>query len=296
MTEVNSAEVEWAELIMERRDVQSRINDVLKEIDDLKAQSGDTSEIEEKLVDLRATVECLQNKIDSKRPEPVNTVMNGRPVSSSSSINPVIKSERMELRNVNTEDIFDSSTVAPMNSSIAGPHLTGARPPKPPYFESGSNFIRFARRFKEHLILCGHSGGSDISTYMLSYIRCESTWEILQKISLRPDERCNIDLLIKRYSEEMFPPTQSWAFRTELMSLRQLASENLQQFIARIEELASKVGFDCESKKDESCLHVLVVGARDTAVRTKLYENQLHSYREAVKLAIHTERITLAVQ
>ena len=272
-----SAEVELAELILERRDVQSRINDVLKEIDDLKAESRDTSEIEVKLVDLRAALECLQDKIDSKRPELVNTVMNGRPVSSSIDTNHVIKSERVELRNVNTEDMFDSSMVAPMNSSIASPHLTGARPPKPPYFESGSNFIRFARRFKEHLILCGHSGGSDISTYMLSYIRCESTWEILQKISLRPDERCNIDLLIKRYSEEMFPPTQSWAFKTELMSLRQLASENLQQFISRIEELASKIGYDCESKKDDSCLHVLVVGARDIAVRTKLYETQLHS-------------------
>ena len=61
------------------------------------------------------------------------------------------------------------------------------------------------------------------------------------------------------------------------MSLRELASENLQQFIARIEELASKVGYDCESKNDESCLHVLVVGARDIAVRSKLYETQLHS-------------------
>ena len=300
---VSTADIEHARLVMEWDDVQSRINDVLREIEDLKAQSGDTSEREDKLVDLRAALECLQDKIDSnKRPEPVNTVMNGPPVSSSSaipvnthSINPVIKSEQVEFRNANTEDIFDNSMVAPINSSVAGPHLTGARPPKPPYFEPGSNFIKFARRFKEHLILCGHSGGSDISTYMLSYIRCESTWEILQKISLRQEERCSIDLLIKRYSEEMFPPTQSWAFKTELMSLRQLASENLQQFIARIEEIASKVGYDCQSKKDDNCLHVLVVGARDIAVRTKLYETQLHSYREAVKLAIHTERITLAV-
>ena len=254
MDEVNSDEIKLAEFV---------INDAVKEIDDLKAKNRDTSEIEAKFVDFRAALEDLQDRIDSKRPEPINT--------------PVIKSERVKLDNVNTEDIFDSSMVAPMNSSIASPHLTGARPPKPPYFDSGSNFIRFARRFKEHLILCGHSGGSDISTYMLSYIRCESTWEILQKISLRPDERCNIDLLIKRYSEEMFPPTQSWAFKAELMALRQLASENLQQFISRIEELASKIGYDCESKKDESCLHVLVVGARDIAVRSKLYETQLHS-------------------
>ena len=75
----------------------------------------------------------------------------------------------------------------------------------------------------------------------------------------------------------MFPPTQSWAFKTELMSLRQLASEDLQQFIARIEEIASKVGYDCQSKKDDNCLHVLVVGARDIAVRSKLCETQLHS-------------------
>ena len=77
-----SAEVELAELILERRDVQSRINDVLKEIDDLKAENEDTSGIEVKLVDLRAALKCLQDKIDSK---PIYTILFKRrqvPVSS----------------------------------------------------------------------------------------------------------------------------------------------------------------------------------------------------------------------
>ena len=67
MGEVDSAEVEWAKLIIERDEIQSRINDVLKEIDDLKAESDDTAEIEDTLRDLRAALECLQNKIDSAR-------------------------------------------------------------------------------------------------------------------------------------------------------------------------------------------------------------------------------------
>ena len=68
MDEVHSAELEWAKLIMERKDVQSRI-DVLKEIDDLKAWNEDTSGIdfiEVRLVYLRAALKCLQDKIDSK--------------------------------------------------------------------------------------------------------------------------------------------------------------------------------------------------------------------------------------
>ena len=67
MDEVYSAEFEWAKLVMEWRDVQSRINDVLKETDDLKADGDDTAEIENTLRYLRAALECLQNKIDSAR-------------------------------------------------------------------------------------------------------------------------------------------------------------------------------------------------------------------------------------
>ena len=67
MGEVSSADIELAELILEWRDVQSRINDVLKEIDDLKADGDDTAEIENTLRYLRAALECLQNKIDSAR-------------------------------------------------------------------------------------------------------------------------------------------------------------------------------------------------------------------------------------
>ena len=64
MSEVNSAEVEWAKLIMERKDVQSRI-DVLEEIEELKAENDDTSWIEVRSAYLRAALKCLQDKIDS---------------------------------------------------------------------------------------------------------------------------------------------------------------------------------------------------------------------------------------
>ena len=63
MGEVISAELEWEELIMERSEIQSRV-DALEEIE---AENDDISSswIEVRSAYLRAALKCLQDKIDS---------------------------------------------------------------------------------------------------------------------------------------------------------------------------------------------------------------------------------------
>lgn len=137
-----------------------------------------------------------------------------------------------------------------------------SKPPRPAFYEAGDKFIPFSKRFREHIILCRYQG-TDVSTYMLSHVRCQATWDRLSRLKLLPSERCYIDLLIKRFTEELYPPTQAWAIRVELVSLKQLAGDSIQEFCSKIEELATKAGFSSESERDKGCLQALVMGVRE---------------------------------
>ena len=119
----------------------------------------------------------------------------------------------------NTEDIFSNSPVTLESSSSESNSSTlhvnrMAKLPKPPHFKRGDNFIRWTKGFNEHLSLSGQLQGTDISTYMLSHVNCKSTWDRLHRLVLDTQQRCNVYLLIKRYTEEMLSPTQSWMIRT----------------------------------------------------------------------------------
>ena len=290
---MSTTEIEftWAELIVQKRGIEEQISQLEKQIGELEADDENLPSLKGKLKDARETITAISKKIEDNFP----LFMKGlsKPLGTPQELN--VKEEEKPLIH-NTGDIFSNSPVTLESSSSENNSSTlhinrMAKLPKPPHFKRGDNFIRWTKRFKEHLSLSGQLQGTDISTYMLSHVNCESTWDRLHRLVLGAQERCNVDLLIKRYTEEMFPPTQSWTIRTELMAQKQSSTETVQEFCSRIEELASKAGYASETEKEQGCLQVLIIGARDTSVKTKLYESQLTSYGEAVKLAVNTERI-----
>ena len=296
---VSSAEITWAELVIQKRDIQNDIDSLEKDVSKFIGSENTTelADSQRKLNDARNALVDIETKIEANRPKNIESTAHSHP-SSSNSLPCSVKDENRNQVQITEElfeheaetlelkrDVFNNCTVSPM------PISHSARLPKPPHFEKGDNFIRWTKRFKEYVSLSNHPHGTDLSTYMLSHIRCESTWDRLQRLNVNPLERCDIDLLVKRFTEEMFPPTQSWTIRTQLMAQKQSSTETVQEFCSRIEELASKAGYATELEKDQCCLQVLVIGARDTAVKTKLYESQLTSYNDAVKLAVNTERI-----
>ena len=290
---MSTTEIEftWAELIVQKRGIEEQVRQLEKQIGELEADDEKLPSLKGKLKDARETITAISKKIEDNFP----LFMKGlsKPLGTPQELN--VKEEEKPLIH-NTGDIFSNSPVTLESSSSENNSSTlhinrMAKLPKPPHFKRGDNFIRWTKRFKEHLSLSGQLQGTDISTYMLSHVNCESTWDRLHRLVLDTHERCNVDLLIKRYTEEMFPPTQSWTIRTELMAQKQSSTETVQEFCSRIEELASKAGYASETEKEQGCLQVLIIGARDTSVKTKLYESQLTSYGEAVKLAVNTERI-----
>ena len=290
---MSTTEIEftWAELIVQKRGIEQQVSQLEKQIGELEANDEKLPSLKDNLKDAHEAITAISKKIEDNFP----LFMKGlsKPLGIPQELN--VKVEEKPLIH-NTEDIFSNSPVTLESSSSDNNSSTVhinrmAKLPKPPHFKRGDNFIRWTKRFKEHISLSGQLQGTDISTYMLSHVNCESTWDRLHRLVLSTQEKCNVDLLIKRYTEEMFPPTQSWTIRTELMAQKQSSTETVQEFCSRIEELASKAGYVSEIEKEQSCLQVLIIGARDTSVKTKLYESQLTSYGEAVKLAVNTERI-----
>ena len=296
---VSSAEITWAELVIQKRDIQNDIDSLERDVSKLGSENTtELADLQMKLKDARNALADIDTKIEANRPKSIESTANSHP-SSSNSFPCTVGDEKHNHVQI-TEELFKNEPVTleskhdMLNNCRFSPNMHIShliRLPKPPHFEKGDNFIRWTKRFKEYVSLSNHPHGTDLSTFMLSHIRCESTWDRLQRLNVNPLERCNIDLLVKRFTEEMFPPTQSWTIRTQLMAQKQSSTETVQEFCSRIEELASKAGYATELEKDQCCLQVLVIGARDTAVKTKLYESQLTSYNEAVKLAVNTERI-----
>ncbi len=174
---------------------------------------------------------------------------------------------------------------------------SGARLQRPPKFKKGDNFNRFAKRFREHVLLSG-TQSDQLHYYMLSYIDCETTWEKLSDLSdsLSNKEKANIDRLIAIYTAELFPPTEARAMRTELQALRQKETESLEDFSFRIKEAAGKAAYDSDNLRNECSLQTLIAGVRDSEIKKKLLENDVTSFSEALKIALKQERIVAAVK
>jgi hypothetical protein len=122
--------------------------------------------------------------------------------------------------------------------------------------------------------------GLGIDRYFLSYINCEFTWDKLQKLKFTVIEQNDIDELIKRCTDESFPPAHAWTTRAQLLTMKQSEPETIEEFCSKLEELTCKSGYESDIEKDKCCLQTLVMGAREQVVKIKLLESGCTKYDE----------------
>ena len=277
---------EWSSVIEERalinknieetREVLAGLEEGSPELAETRAKIG---ELERQLGELNVAENELRSRIETVHKD---QCWDAQPESG----NPNIKFPKID-----TGDLFSGNVITPQPTpSHYGMVNVSAKPEKPPKFEKGHNFTRFAKRFREHVMLCNLQG-TRLDLFMLSFIKCEQTWEKLQGLNLQDSERVHIDQLIKRFTDELFPPLEATATRAELLSIKQNVGETVEQFCFRIGDLASKAGYESSQSLEDSCLNALITGATNPRVRERILENNIRDFRAAVKLATQTERI-----
>ena len=277
--------VEWAKLVVEIDNLKAEcvnLGRTLTELDE--AEEGDQAEIKK----------CTE-RLEKCQQEVESLSITERELATRISIHP-------SDGEVKTEQGESSKIKAGHESEPSYPSVRGARvsadsfrPQRPSKYQKGENFSRFARRFKEHVSLYTDKP-TNLDLYMLSFIECERTWEKLSKLKLSVSEKTDIDKLIKRFSEEIFPQTDARAMRTELLALRQNNSETIEDFCFRISECASRAAYKTQQMREESCLQALLAGVTSSRIKEKLLESDVESFQQARKLAMKFERISAAVK
>ncbi len=302
---MKSATVKWAKLIVEKEKTLEVLDQIKVDLDKLSDgvdREAKKIELEKADLHLKSLIED-ECKIESNMMDAENLVRDEIDDNIDDMMKTVIKDaikEKLGYKSKLTpDDVVDSKKQfsgqlgSPRNSSFNHKfsNLTVRK------FEKGDNFTRFAKRFKEHISLCGLQV-SNLNLYFLSFINCEATWEKLSNLELSPIEKSDIDCLIKRFSDEMFPPTEARAMRTELLALKQKSSETIEEFCFRINEIASKAAYDNSQMKDESSLQALslLAGVSNSKIKEELLKRDVSNYQDATKLAIKTERIINTVQ
>ena len=274
---------EWAKVIKDKTLLECRIEAA-------KARLAGLEEDDPIIVEIETKIGELDKQYGELRAAEANILSRITSAKSTNQGNPISREPK-----VDTGDLFSGNVVTPQlehhdNYRLPTFMNNTAKPEKPPKFEKGQNFTRFAKRFREHVMLCNLQG-TRLDLYMLSFIKCEQTWEKLQGLNLADSEGVNINLLIKRYTDELFPPLEATATRAELLTVKQNPGETVEQFCFRISDLASKAGYESSQSMEDSCLNSLITGATDPRVRERILENNIRDYRAAVKIATQTERI-----
>ena len=281
----------WAKLVVEIDQNETTLTKLEKDLADLPKNDPGTDKLEAKIKNLkdRIEVQVAEKEIEVQ-------ALYSRNLNVVNEEQEHVKLEQAKF----AADIFTGNIVNMSCLEKRGPEYDkksfmnlmsrGIKLQKPPTFNQGDNFIRFCKRFREHALLSG-AHGLGIDRYFLSYINCESTWDKLQKLKFTVIEQNDIDELIKRCTDELFPPAHAWTTRAQLLTMKQSETETIEEFCSKLEELACKSGYESDIEKDKCCLQTLVMGAREQAVKIKLLESGCTKYDEAVKLAVNTERI-----
>ena len=180
-----------------------------------------------------------------------------------------------------------------MDSLNVGNHVR-VKSESPLEFNSGDSFSKFALKFKDYVTLCRVTN-PNLNLYLLSCIKCEETWEKLRDLTLSNDEKANVDLLLKRFGDEMYPYEFSWAIRAELFSLTQLEHETIEKFCFRINELARKAVFENTMQRDVTCLQALISGIRDTKIKKEIIKQNPSNYKLASSIAVKLEKVEIGI-
>lgn len=308
--ENNQKKEEWAKIILKRMVL---CEDLAKL--DLEIQELDTEENRDLLAEKEADIEKLKKQLEDlseqekglsrqflRSPSPIHhevptkpqnggifgaTYQRGEPGIESGNI--VDQKFSWSAKN----DAF--SPACPLNANNSFIQQRGVRPLKPSKFVKGDNFTRFAKRFAEHVLLGGLQD-PNLHWYMLSFIECPTTYEKLSRVQLSPEEKSNISSLAKRYIAEIFPPSETRAMRTELLTLRQKSDEKIEDFCFRIDEIAGKSAYETDQVQDEISMQALFTGVSNPKIKEELLKGDHSNYQAAVKSALRMERVIAALK
>ena len=238
--QLNINTVEWAKLIIELSELKEKSKKLVDEISkfDEFTEQNVVQEKEELLLKIQQEIESvgvsekeMAGKLGYYTLEP----------ETDSNVKFKVEPDHAKTSNSSLKVQNGDTRISPTSNSF--------RPQKPPKFQKGDNFSRFARRFKEHVSQYTIIP-QNLDLYMLSFIECETTWEKLSNLTLSDKEKYDIDELIKSFCNEIFPPTEARAMRTELLALRQRNSETIEDFCFRINECASKAAYSTTQMRD----------------------------------------------
>ena len=167
--------------------------------------------------------------------------------------------------------------------------------PRPERFRDGKNFGRFLRRFTQYVKLGNMDNGENLNLLLLSYIDHDETYEKLARVKLSDEETGDIDLLAKRFEQEIYPSIASQTLKSELQILAQKNDETAESFAFRINEIAQKA-YKNREIRDESALTVFIRGCRDPSIKAKILDSETISFDLAVKIATKWEKINAVIK
>ena len=287
--------VAWARCILEiekkevhKLELESEMARLDNESEEFKTKSDELDTLEAELVvmkDQQAAFERRAKTFDN------NQVVNNEHAS------PIKKIEFEQSALMDEIDKFKNefSPVENLGMSSSFSGHPKVKPQKPSKFLKGQNFTRFARRFAEHVELCGLEDAK-LHLYLLSFVDCDSTYEKLSRVKLSRKESSNIRSIIKRYTEEIYPPSELQTIRAELLSIKQQHRESMTEFLFRIDEVASKAAFESESVKSALALQALVAGVRSDKIKEELLKRSSSDYEQAARTAVHMEKVVAALE
>ena len=108
---VSSAEITWAELVIQKRDIQNDIDSLEKDVSKFIGSENTTelADSQRKLNDARKSLADIETKIEANRPKNIESTANSYP-GSSNSLTCTIKDENRNQVQI-TEELFENEAV-----------------------------------------------------------------------------------------------------------------------------------------------------------------------------------------
>ena len=154
--------------------------------------------------------------------------------------------------------------------------------PKPKPYTYGENFRRFTDRFKEWCTVTG-AKGDQLPLYLLSLVDSR-TYDTLKSVTLSQTNKENVEDFCQIYHDIMAPKNEIRGYRSQLISLKQEESEDIDDYVYRLRELAIKA-YDDPAMREPILFTSFLENVYDQGMRVKLHESSAETFNDAIYLA-----------
>ena len=275
----------WCRAVIETETAREQLSNLRLQLD-VCAEDTDKAQLEEEVENADNAVKVAEAKEQQFEVELVSAAFLQQ-------VSNVQQQTNLSTSTDTAQPIAELPPKIKLQPIVEGGKIRMITPPKPQKFKSGENFSRFVHRFK-HNILLGRYNDPNLDVYFLELIEDPTAYDKLSKIKLTPQQKGDVNLLTEIYENAMFPESETRTLRTEMLTLKQKPEESVEKFTFRINELASKA-YKNRELENEGSLSTLLNGVRDPTLKQKLWEAELSTFDEAVKLATKLEKIAATV-